>query len=65
MEGMILRGQVNGLKIYRKSGTSAYYVRVRDGVDEGTTVRDLHRWAPIGTFASYESAAEFVMRRLS
>lgn len=65
MEGMILRGQVNGLKIYRKAGTSAYYVRVRDGVDEGTTVRDLHRWAPIGTFASYESAAEFVRRRLS
>lgn len=65
MEGMILRGQVNGLKIYRKAGTSAYYVRERVAGEEGTTVRDLHRWAPIGTFASYESAAEFVRRRLS
>lgn len=66
MEDMILRGQVNGHKIYRKAGTSRYYVRERvDDPMPSTSVRDLRRWEPIGMFASYEAAAKFVGARLA
>lgn len=66
MEDMILRGRVNGLSIYRKAGTSSYYVRERvDDPMPSTSVRDLRRWEPIGMFASYEAAAKFVGARLA
>lgn len=61
----MLCGVVGERRILREYATSRYFVRERaGGPDDSTSVRDVWRTWPIGTFPSYEAAKAFVERRL-